>query len=107
MRKSEYAKLTAEQSALNVEYQKLKTDVNKVGKICSNAYSVLGAEQKQERHLQGEVTNVVRNAPATEKPPTNMQDRLKWAKRQADEYNAGRERTRPPKPKLHQDRGGR
>jgi len=64
--------------------------------------------KEETQKLIRPIVDTVRNIPATEnKMPTKIKDRLAWAKEQADKQNAQRKQTRPPKPKLHNDRDSR
>ena len=112
--KAERLQLLAKKSALNVEYQKLKSDVNQVSRIRSNAYSILGVERRETQQSQGEIAVGVRNISATaskstpkltENTPMPMKERLAWAKSKADEYNAGQAQTPKSKAEKNYDRG--
>ena len=60
--------------------------------------------KEQAQKLKNLAVKTIRNAPAIEeKPPSNMKDRLAWAKKKADEHNASRTQSS----KTYKDRGGR
>ena len=105
--KAEQAELLSQQSTLNDEYKQVKSDVNEISKIRSNAYSILGVERRELQQSQGEVaqSSKPQTMAAKSEMPLSMKDRLAMAKKQADEYNAQREQTPKSKADKNYDRG--